>query len=442
MSVVDAGLFANGWLATLGMLAVQGTVLALFALVLTRAGKLRPAWQAAIWLVVVVKFALPWGPAMPWSLSDLVAKLTSSPEVAAAPFVLTDGMTRVVPSVSEWPAIGWLALATVWAIGAAVVLSRAVLAQRRTARAARAAVPAPAAAQALLTSLGSRPGLLTPLGSRPPRRTLLGLLGSLGPRTARLAVGAADVGPHVVGMLRPIIVVPPALLQDHVLLRAALLHELAHVRRGDALARLFQIAASTLLWWFPVVRLVQRRLERAREAACDAWALEAGGVGRPAYARLLVRMASLRTDAQAHALAAHHSLDARVAAVLGPPARARMSHLHRVIVAGFALLALGGARTASAKAAPDACVYTAQMAAALYDAFPDADRDGDGVLSRDEACDLQATLRRVPEERSSRFSADAEIEIQTLLATEGLCEPDPYASPDTTTCHKAEGATR
>jgi hypothetical protein len=240
-------------------------------------------------------------------------------------------------------------------------------------------------------------------------------------------------------MLRPIIVGPSVLLAEHALLRAALLHELAHVRRRDALARLVQITASTLLWWFPVVRLVHKKLELAREAACDAWALEAGGLARPAYARLLVRMASLRTHAHAHALAAHHSLDARVAAVLGPPARARMNHLHRLIVAGFAVLALGGARTAKAQPGPAVCIYTSQMAAALYDAFPDADLDGDGLLSRDEACDLQATLRREPEERSSRLSATAEAEIHTLLADPLCCnctKLDANATPETVTCQK------
>ncbi len=417
-ALVDAGLVAKGWLLTLGMLAAQGTVLALLALALTRVGKLRPAWQAAIWLVVALKFALPWGPAMPWSLSDLIARLTSTPH-DAAPFVLTAGMTRVASTHAVWPAIGWLVLAAVWLLGASIVLVRTVRGHRRTALAARAAAPAPEAARKLMLSLST---------------------------TARVVVGTADIGPHVVGIRRPIIVVPPALLDDHGLLRAVLLHELAHVRRLDSLARMIQVSASTLLWWWPVVRLVHKKLELAREAACDAWALEAGGVARPAYARLLVRMASLHTHAHAHALAARHSLDARVAAVLGPPVRARMTHVNRLALAGFALVALGGARSATARGKTQVCVYTTQMAAALYGAFPDADLDGDGLLSRDEACDLQATLRKDPDERAftSRLTAESEAELQTLLA-EPLCcncnEPAD-ANPEMTTCTKAEGVER
>ena len=75
--MIGLGLAAKAWLATLAMMTAQGTLLALVALFVTRAGgKLRPAWQAAIWLVVVVKFALPWGPHLRGSLSDLIALLT------------------------------------------------------------------------------------------------------------------------------------------------------------------------------------------------------------------------------------------------------------------------------------------------------------------------------------------------------------------------------
>jgi beta-lactamase regulating signal transducer with metallopeptidase domain len=422
-ALVDAGMFAKGWLATLGLVAVQGALLALVAFALTRAARLHPGWQAAIWLVVTIKLAVPWGPAMPWSFSDLIATFTAS-EPASAPLVLTTGMASVAPSAAPlWPALAWLALATLWAAGAASVIGRAVAAHLHTMRAARSAPAAPADARDMLVSLARR------MRVGPPR----------------LAVATTDAGPHVVGVLRPIIVVPPALLAEPSLLRAALLHELAHVRRHDALARLIQIAAGAMMWWLPVARIVHRKLELAREAACDAWALELGDVGRPAYARLLVRMAQLRADVAAPALAAHHALDARVAAVLGPPARARMGHVHRVAIAGWAALALGGARTASAASEPDVCHYTSQIAEALYLAFPQADRDGDGQLSRDEACELQADLRREPEVRTARITPENEAHAQTLLAEPLCCNcggAEVYSSPEIASCQKVEGAER
>jgi beta-lactamase regulating signal transducer with metallopeptidase domain len=372
------------------------------AIVLTRAGRLRPSWQAAIWLVVAIKLALPWSPALPWSLSDLIASLTDGTSTAPVAVPVAHG---VHAPPQAWPAVGWIALAMIWLAGAALVIVRALLAHRHTLVAARCAPAAPADAQALLRSLNSR---------------------------VRLVVGDDEVGPHVVGWLRPIIVVPSALLADAALLRAALLHEIAHVRRRDALGRFIQIVASALMWWWPLARIVQRRLDLAREAACDAWALEAGEVPRPAYARLLVRMAALRAAA-APALATHHALDARVAAVLGPPARTRMGIIYRLVLAAWGIYALGGARAASARGHVEVCHYTTEMAQALYQAYPEADLDGDGRLSRDEACDLQAELRQ------------EQVEMTPILP-EPLCcnceEAEVYSSPETVSCHKVEGVER
>ena len=187
------------------MMALQGTVLALLALILVRGGKLRPAWQAGVWLVVLVKFILPWGPALPFSLADVISSLQGTAP-AGAPIAIGPVAGASAPqAVSIAPAIGWLLLAAAWLTGTAVVLVRALVAGHRVARAARTAAPAPADAIALLGELAARVRVRAP----------------------RLVIGDPAVGPHVVGLLRPIIAVPPALLGDRVLLRAALLHELA-----------------------------------------------------------------------------------------------------------------------------------------------------------------------------------------------------------------------
>jgi beta-lactamase regulating signal transducer with metallopeptidase domain len=408
--LVAAAALAKAWLATLAMMAGQGALLVIAALVLTRAGRLRPAWQAAIWLVVALELALPWRPAMPWSLSDLIASF--SDQTGAAALANLPAASAASAPALTWSGLAWLLAGLVWAGGAAAVLARALGAQHRTIVAARSAPAAPADAIAILRALGSR---------------------------ARLVVGDAAVGPHVVGLFRPIIVVPPALLDDPTLLRAALLHEVAHVRRRDAIGRTIQIVASALMWWFPLVRVVNRRLDLAREAACDAWALETGSLPRPAYARLLVRMAALRAAA-APALAAHHALDARVAAVLGPPARARIGLVHRLVLAGWFLVALGGARTANARGHEQVCRYTPELAEALLVAYPEADLDGDGRLSREEACDLQAELQN-----ASRISPQADAELQTLLAEPLCCNcdgPEVGSSPETATCQNTEGLER
>ena len=390
---------AKAILTLLGAMAVHGTLLALIAIALVRGGRMRPAWRAAVWLVVLAKFALPWGPALPWSLADVLAMLRggggdAGPIVVGAP---------VGHAVAAGPSPAWVLLAFAWAAGAAVVLLCAVLANGRARRAARQATPAPVHALALLGELAAR----------------------LGVRAPRLVVGE---GAYVVGLWRPTIVVPAALVTgEPALLRAALVHELAHVRRRDALGRCVQLAAAALYWWYPVVRLASRRLELAREAACDAWALEAGDISRPAYARLLVQMTHA---SPALALAAPRALDDRVRAVLGPVVAARLGRLHGLALLVWALIALGGARSAAARGEHVTCVYTPQLAENLLLAHPEADLDGDGVLTHAEACDFQAELRHRMSEAepvSNLDQAESELLAEPLCcnrdAAEGLSSP-------------------
>ncbi len=410
---------ARSVVEVVALMGIQGTVLALLAFAVVRAGALRPGWQAAVWLVVLVKFVLPWGPALPWSLADLFAALTSPQEVGVTGLT---AVTTAVAAPAAAPSIGWLVLAAAWLIGAAIVLGRAVVAQRRVTRAARRATPAPAHARALLASFTGR--------------------------APRLVIGDAATGPHVVGIVRPIIVIPPALLDDPPLLCAALLHELAHVRRRDALARVVQLVANAVFFFWPVVRLASRRLDLAREAACDAWAIETSEVPRAAYARLLVRMAKLR--AVAASLAAPHGLDVRVAAVLGPPARGRLGLCHGLALVVWIAVALGGARTAAARGERLICKYTPQLAEALRQAHPEADRDGDGVLSRDEACEFQAELRRRIETPAGAELVSRLELIDENLLTEPLCcncdrgaeNSAPWFDKRANACPSAEGVSR
>jgi len=404
--VIEAAVTAKAALGMLAMMAVQGTVLALIALVIVR-WRMRPAWQAAVWLVVLVKFVLPWGPSLPWSLADVIASLRG--ETVGAPIVFVAPSSAPAIEVAPTASIAWLLLAAVWAAGVAFVLARASLAYHRTHAAARRGAPAPAAARELLLELAARVGVRAP----------------------RLVVGDPAIGPHVIGVLRPIIVIPPGLAAeaDPALLRAALLHELAHVRRRDALGRLVQLVALAVFWCWPVVRLASRRLELARESACDAWALEAGDISRPAYARLLLQMAQLRTSA-APALAAPHALGDRVASVLGPPVRPRLGLVHRLALIAWIAVALGGARTSEARGVkPGVCIYTPELAEALRLAHPEADLDGDGVLSHDEACDFQAEVaRRVVDSEQVSTLDDA----TAVLLSEPLC----------CNCDAAEGLSR
>jgi beta-lactamase regulating signal transducer with metallopeptidase domain len=53
-----------------------------------------------------------------------------------------------------------------------------------------------------------------------------------------------------------------------------LAHELIHIRRGDHLVRVLELAAKTIFWWHPVVWWASRQLRELEEECCDARVLE------------------------------------------------------------------------------------------------------------------------------------------------------------------------
>ena len=101
--------------------------------------------------------------------------------------------------------------------------------------------------------------------------------------------------PAVIGVLRPIVLVPASALTelspDH--LEALLLHELAHVKRHDYLVNLLQTAAETLLFYHPAAWWISSQIRRERENCCDDLAARYCGSAK-LYARALAAMEEVR----------------------------------------------------------------------------------------------------------------------------------------------------
>ncbi len=113
------------------------------------------------------------------------------------------------------------------------------------------------------------------------------------PRDRVRIVGAA-VLPCVTGLLRPRVLIPRALVSALSVaeLRAVLIHENAHRRRLEPLRRLVQRAGAGVLFFYPPLWLVLRRLEHTAELVCDAAVARAGVTGRT-YARALARSVAM-----------------------------------------------------------------------------------------------------------------------------------------------------
>ncbi|MFC5570409.1 M56 family metallopeptidase [Lysobacter yangpyeongensis] len=129
--------------------------------------------------------------------------------------------------------------------------------------------------------------------ARPAPALMAAMAHVLPPRT-RIATTAVD-GPMVVGLLRPCILIPRALVDtlEPQALHDILQHEIAHIRRGDLWLACVLRLALAVFWWNPFLRLIDARLALAREMACDARAAHGCGAGTEYAGSLLASVEKL-----------------------------------------------------------------------------------------------------------------------------------------------------
>ncbi|HSE50056.1 MAG TPA: M56 family metallopeptidase [Terriglobales bacterium] len=153
---------------------------------------------------------------------------------------------------------------------------------------------------------------------------------------------SADVDvPITTGVIYPRVVLPPdAADWSEARALAVLNHELAHVKRLDALTQLLAQAALALHWFNPLAWLAARQMRLEREKACDDFVLAAGA--RPSeYAHdlleIVAQLGAKREYAVALAMARKSQFEGRLLALLDP--RRNRQALSRAAVLGTALLA-------------------------------------------------------------------------------------------------------
>ncbi len=131
--------------------------------------------------------------------------------------------------------------------------------------------------------------------------------------------------PAVAGWIRPIVLLPMSAVTGltEVQLEAVVAHELAHIRRYDALVNLFQVGVETLLFYHPAVWWLGRRVRVEREHCCDDEAVALCG-SPVTYAHALTRMAESKAAPQLAMAANRSPLVARVARLLGANAAAEV----------------------------------------------------------------------------------------------------------------------
>jgi len=297
--------------------------------------------------------------------------VTSSVASVPVPQPTTDANASLTPDhplpapLVRWPA--WLAV--LWLLGAAGMLVRAgrqVAGAGRVRRACQSVTAGPV--WDLLDQVQQALGIT---------------------RRIRLLVTDQLASPAVAGMLVPVLILPLALLStlSPEQLRFILLHELAHIRRGDYLVNLLQLMVEALWFFNPAVWWISRQIRLEREACCDAVAIELSGA--PAeYARTLLHVAEQYAAPPTPALAfgdqrEPSGLAERIQRLLSPGERPRLrlswGAMLGSLLAGGALLglfALGTRITVAAILTPEQRMDRIEKLLAAHGEDDDSDPAG------------------------------------------------------------------
>lgn len=280
-----------GW-ALLHFLWQGAAVALLVALVLAFVGRNRPAVAYGVCcaalglllcvfvatLVIVSGRAAPGIDGMQSALSDTVRRMGLGGH---------DPYGGIAPIV----AVAWLAGLGLMQVRLAMQLFVAHELRRK------GLLPLPGEWTAVIADLGRRVGLRRPVAAFASRRAAV---------------------PMVVGWLKPVVLVPVRALTGlgPVELRAILAHELAHVRRNDALVNLAQVAVETLFFFHPAVWWLSGRIRVERECCCDDVAVTT--CGDPlTFAKALVSLDALQQERSLALAATGGSLMQRISRLLG-----------------------------------------------------------------------------------------------------------------------------
>lgn len=240
--------------------------------------RLPARWRYALWIAVPVAMLLPRLPQTPVGVSRYTDSevvryvLAFDAATDSAPVTPAPKSTITVPSRSHrftWQEVGGM----IWVTGAVLLVVFWVGIHRRTLRRIRKSAQAP---QPDVIELAGECGEVIGLHRMP-----------------KIVASPAIPSPAVTGLFRPQLLLPVDLSERFTQeeLRLMLLHELAHIRRGDLLMNYFATAQLALHWFNPFLWLAASCMRTDRESACDASVLGSSGTDqREAYGDTLLKL--------------------------------------------------------------------------------------------------------------------------------------------------------
>ena len=303
--------------------------------------KVRAAVRYSLWLVVLVKLLLPPTLALPTGLAwwlrpaapPLAKPRTTSYVVTYGPVATPVFAAQTAPAFVP-PPPPQMSLAA-WSLVTSNTISFGLLGWllvrwRRVARDVRRATAPPEWLAELLMATGRQVGISRPI---------------------RLRLTDRPMSPAVCGLFRPVILLPRSIaaqLPPH-RLRAVLLHELFHLRRGDVWINFAQTLLNIAYFWHSLLWLANARIRRLREEAVDDAVMLDLRDEAETYAPTLLEVAKLAFDRPLASLGLVEILESRNAL------RQRIERLLNFRApqrAGLSLLSVLGILTFTALAVP------------------------------------------------------------------------------------------
>lgn len=112
-------------------------------------------------------------------------------------------------------------------------------------------------------------------------------------RRPTLVFSTRILSPAIFGPLRPMLILPDEFRRRATdpALKYILMHELAHVKRGDLLVHTLCMALQTIYWFNPLIWVAQRRMQVLRELCCDATVAGILKEETPKYRKTLLSIA-------------------------------------------------------------------------------------------------------------------------------------------------------
>jgi beta-lactamase regulating signal transducer with metallopeptidase domain len=173
-------------------------------------------------------------------------------------------------------------------------------------------------------------------------------------RAPRIVSSLISRGPFVTGLFRPVVVMPAWFEDDYTPAeaRAALAHELMHVRRGDLWALQVSELFVAAMWFNPLAYIARNAFRTDQEAACDADVLARCQTSPHAYGSTLVKAARLHLPEPALAtgrLPLTHALKERLTRMTypAPSSRRRMIGFGAALLFGVSTLAISSSVAAA-----------------------------------------------------------------------------------------------